>query len=277
MHLTALKGLGPAREEKLTEVGIEAIDQLAASEAAEFAEQVDIPEATLERFVDQAQGIVRLRAIEGIDEAALEQLVDAGIRTPDELRGEEAADVAAAAGLDADRVEGWQTAAAELDPRQAIEETLEGMEPDKPGVVSSAERIQEETLARSDEVAKRLHEARVVLEEGITDARVKFEDDVLAEARILPLKAKEDAEAFLDEVQGNVVVLREAADEALVRVEGELEDGLPVFKQTLDEARDSAEEGAREVRVKVEEIRDEELIPRAEDLKAKVKDLLGLE
>lgn len=277
MDLTALKGLGPARRDKLGQAGIDAISELATADPDELAGQVDIPEATLEDFVDQARGIVDLDELDGLTSDDLEQLVEAGVRTPEALQAEEAADIAAAAGLDADRVEGWQQASQALEPRASVEEALDEAEPDKPGVVESAERIQEGAIETSDEVVEHLAEARVVLEEGITDARVKFEDEVIGEARILPLKAREDAEAFLEDVQGNVVVLREAADDALVRLEGQLQDGLPVFKEKLDDARGQAEEGAREVRVRVEEIRDEELIPKATDLKAKVKDLLGLD
>jgi len=277
MDLTALKGLGPARQDKLTEAGIAEIPALAAADADELADHVDIPEATLEDFVDQARGIIALADLEDVSDEDLERLVDAGIRAPESLQAEDPMEIAAAAGVDADRVEAWQDAVAGSDVRAEVEETLEDMDPGKPGVVESAERIQESTLEASDEVAKRLSEARVVLEEGITDARVKFEDEVLAEARILPLKAREDAEAVLEDVQGNVVVLREAADDALVRIEGQIQGGLPVFKNKLDEAADQAEEGAREVRVRVEEIRDKELLPKAEGLKTKVKNLLGLD
>jgi hypothetical protein len=277
MDLTALKGLGPARQDKLTEAGIAEIPALAAADADELADHVDIPGATLEDFVDQARGIIALADLEDVSDEDLERLVDAGIRAPESFQAEDPMEIAAAGGVDADRVEAWQDAVAGSDVRAEVEETLEDMDPGKPGVVESAERIQESTLEASDEVAKRLSEARVVLEEGITDARVKFEDEVLAEARILPLKAREDAEAFLEDVQGNVVVLREAADDALVRIEGQIQEGLPVFKNKLDEAADQAEEGAREVRVRVEEIRDKELLPKAEGLKTKVKNLLGLD
>lgn len=277
MDLTALNGLGPARSEKLSAAGIEDIDQLADADPRELGERVDIPGATLEDFVGQARGIQQLAAIAGLSEDDLAQLVEAGVGSPEQLTGEDAADVAAAAGLDTERVADWQQAAEGPDVRDSVEETLDEMEPDQPAIVDSAERIQEGTLEASEDLVQRLGEARVVLEEGITDARVKFEDEVLAEARILPLKAREDAEEFLEDVQGNVVVLREAADDALVRVEGQIRGGLPVFKQTLDEAREEAEDGAREVRVKVEEIRDEQLIPKAESLKAKAKDLLDLE
>lgn len=277
MDLTALKGLGPARRDKLGDAGIEGIDDLAASDVEELAEGVDIPRGTLENFVDQAQGIRRLQDIEGLSGSDFEQLVDAGVRSPEDLQAEAATEISAAASLDAERVEDWQQASASGEAREQVEQTLDGMEPDKPGVVASAERIQEETLEKGDELAEQLSEARVVLEEGISEARVKFQDDVLGQARILPIKAREDAEEFLEDVQGNVVVLREAADDALVRVEGRIQDGLPVFKEKIDEAADQAEQGAQEVRVRVEEIRDKEILPRAKGLKAKVKNLLGLQ
>lgn len=261
MDLTTLTGLGPARQEKLKEAGVADVAALAEADLDDL-EGVDIPRTRLEDFADQARQIRKLDGLEGVGEATLEKLVDAGIRSPEDLRAEDAEEVAAAADVSVDRVRSW------LD---AIDEAA------KPGVVESAERMQEGAIEASGAFAARLDEARVVLEEGISDARVKFEDEVLAEARILPLKAREDAEEFLEDVQGNVVVLREAADDALVRVEGSIQEGLPVFKQKLDEATDQAEEGAEEVRVRVEEIRDKRVVPKAEGLKSKVKDLLGLD
>lgn len=279
MDLTSLTGLGPARRDKLQDAGIDGIEELASADPGELSAKVDIPKATLEGFVEQSQGIARLGELEGISSANLQALVEAGITSPEQLTAEDASQLAAAAGVEVERVGGWQDDAAALtsDPRQASEDAVEAIAMDKPNVVKSAERIQEGTIEASDALVEHLSEARVVLQEGITDARVKFEDDVLAEARILPLKAREDAEEFLEDVQGNVVVLREAADDAMVRIEGRIEEGLPVFKQSLDEATEQAEQGAEEVRVRVEEIRDKEVIPRAEGLKAKVKNLLGLD
>lgn len=273
MEPTVLKGLGPARRDKLSEAGIDSVEALAGADPDALADEVDVPRKTLERFVRQAGDLLALGELEGVGEAHLEALAEAGIRSRKELGAGPAEDVAAAAGLEADRVREWQEALGTFEAEEVSREAAEGLEPGKPGVVESAERMQEGALEATDELAERLGEARVVLEEGISDARVKFEDEVLAEARILPVKAREDAEELLEDIQGNVVVLREAADDALVRVEGRISEGLPVFKQQLDEAADQAEE----VRVRVEGIRDKGLAGRAEDLKAKVKGLLGLD
>lgn len=278
MDLTNLKGLGPARRDKLTDAGVPDVESLADVDLEELEDQVDIPRGTLEGFVDQAQDIVELGDLDGVTTEDLDKLVEAGIRSPKDLRGEDAGEIAAAAGIGTERVQEWQASLGGTSKaKQAAQEAVDSVDPDKPGVVESAEKMQEGALAASDALADRLTEARVVLEEGITDARIKFEDDVLAEARILPLKAREDAEEMLEEMQGNVVVLREAADDALVRVEGEIREGLPVFKQRIDEATQQAEESAEEVRVRVEEIRDKRVLPKAEGLKAKVKDLFGLD
>lgn len=279
MDLTTLKGLGPARQEKLNDAGIADVAALAGAEAGELADRVDIPRARLEEFVDQAQGVLALGELEGVGEARREKLVAAGIRSPQDLEGQDPDDVAAAVGVGADRVRTWQDSLPEASAsRQAAQEAVDGLDdPETPGVVESAQRMQEGALEASDALADRLTEARVVLEEGLSEARVKFEDDVVAEARILPLKAREDAEDLMEDIQGNVVVLREAADDALVRVEGQIQEGLPVFKAKIDEATEQAEEGAEEVRVRVEEIRDKRVLPKAEGLKAKIKGLLGLD
>lgn len=272
MDLTSLTGLGPARRDKLANAGIDDLSELAEADPEALAKDVEIPRATIADLVEQAQDLRELTDA-GIDEGDLDKLVEAGIRSKDDLLAEGTDDLAAAAGVSAERARSWQKALSSSKAQQAAEQALEGVEPDKPGVVESAQRMQEGALEASDAFAERLTEARVVLEEGITDARVKLEEDVLAEARILPLKAQEDAEELMEEIQGNVVVLREAADDALVRVEGQIQEGLPIFKQKLDEASEQAEE----VRVQVEEIRDKRVMPKAESLKQRVKDLLGMD
>lgn len=258
MDLTHIKGLGPARGEKLDEAGIDSLDRLAGIDPAKISEATEIPEGVLEGFRGQARALVELLDLEGLTQADLEALVEADVRSVDDLTAMDASELSAAAGIDAERIEGWQTALG------------------AGGGVGEAAIDLAENARQAGEIARdSLGEARVVLREGVSDAMVKFEQDVLAEARILPIKAKEDADERLEKLRGDVVVLREKADTALVRVGDEIAEGLPIFKEKVSEAGRSAAEGAQEVRVRVQEVRDKRVLPQADKIGEKIKGLFG--
>ncbi len=258
MDLTDIDGLGPARQDKLEAAGVKTVTALAKADPAELSDETEIPEGVLEGFVHQASDLVELDGIEGIGEATLDALVGAGVRSPEALAAADPSDLAKRADLDVKRIESWQAEIGEGRPSASAEHARE--------IAAGAREAGEIAL-------KRLSEARVVLEEGITDAKVKFEDDVLAEARILPVKAKDDVETMLEGLKGNVVVLRETADTALVRIEDEVVEGLPIFKEKVSEAGQAAADGVDEVRVRVQEIRDKRVLPEAEKITEKIKGL----
>lgn len=262
MDLTMIKGLGPARREKLTAVGVKTVGELARRKPVSLADDVDIPQGVLEGFHNQARDLLRLADLEGLGDKALESLVDEGIRSIGELQDHDPTALAESTGLSEDKIRSWQG------------ETARSAE--------AAQRLAEEAKDAGAIALEGLGNARVVLEEGIADAKVKFEDDVLAQARILPVKARDDVEAMLEDLKGNVVVLREEADTAMVRIEEEIVDGIPIFKEKMQDASRSAAEGAEEVRVRVQEIRDKRVLPEKEQItekagefKAKIKNLFS--
>ncbi|MFW5949294.1 MAG: helix-hairpin-helix domain-containing protein [Halolamina sp.] len=49
-----VKGIGPAYSERLGEIGIETVDDLAAADAADVAERTTVPEKTVRKWIDRA-------------------------------------------------------------------------------------------------------------------------------------------------------------------------------------------------------------------------------
>lgn len=257
MDLTVIKGLGPARRDKLEQAGIDTIKALAGSTPSELSEQVGISEGTLERLRDQATELAELLEIDGIGEATLQELAEAGIRSRKALREADAEALASSTELTADRIRGFQEGATHTAVEESALEIAEG-------------------AREAGEIARdSLGQARVVLQEGVNDAKIKFEQDVLAEARILPIKAKEDVDQRLEKLKGDVVVLREAADTAVVRLEDEVAEGLPIFKAKVSQAGENLADGVEEVRVRVQEVRDKRVLPEANKLTDKIKGLFG--
>lgn len=252
MDLTVINGLGPARREKLGSAGIKTIDALARSDPDKLSETVGIASSLLADMRDQALALRELTAIDGVGDDEALALFEAGIRSKAELAGADAGTLAEATGATPAEVRAWQgrgagkIETAGVATRLATTRALEGIE-----------------------------NARVVLQEGIEDARIKFEQDVLAEARILPVKARDNVERMLEEIKGNVVVLRERADTALVRVENEVYEGLPLFKEKVEQAGHVVADEVEEVRVRVQEIRDKRVMPQANKLTSKFMNLFG--
>lgn len=257
MDLTTIKGLGPARRDKLAQAGIEDVEDLLEADLEALAEATEIPQGVLDGFHTQAEDLAQLDQIEGIGDQTLETLAEQGVRSIQELKERDPQGLAENTGLSEDRIRDWQRAT---------------RAPESP---EHAQRIAEEARSAGAIALEGLEDARVVLQEGIADARVKFEDDVLTQARILPVKAKDDVETMLEDLKGDVVVLREEADTAIVRIEEEIVEGLPIFKQKVEEAGQSAAEGAEEVRVRVQEIRDKRVLPEAEKITDKIKNLFS--
>ena len=180
-----------------------------------------------------------LTGIKGIGPATAEKLRAAGVDRVSKLALSDPADLAHRTGLPEARLAAW------------IAEARGG----------SA------TPGRSAAVAKAsMRGARVVLAEGLQRARVKVEQDVVAELPIITARVKESVEVKLKEFQGNVVVLKEKADTALIRVEQEVYEGLPLFKEKL-------EEGAAEVRVRVAEIREKRVEPVVRNIGTRLRGL----
>ena len=201
-----------------------------------------------------------LTSVKGIGPATATKLGAAGVSTIDQLATADPAALASATGIAPARVAAW---VAEAKARIAAPRAPDSA--DEPGAPAAAGHARRSTLERSME---RLEHARVVLAEGIETARVKLENEVLAEVPILTARVKEDAQAKLKEFRGNVIVLKEKADTALLKLEEEIYEGLPVFKERLGD-------GAAEVRVRVKEIREKRLEPAARSLADRVRDLFA--
>lgn len=260
MDLTVINGLGPARQEDLEDAGVASIADLVETDVSEIAEASGISESILDGFREQASDLLALQEVEGLTAEDVAILVDADIRSPDALQGADPEELSCETGIATDRIEGWQGSLS-----AATETTVE----------DTAREIAEGARETGEIAAKSLDQARVVLQEGINDAKVKFEEDVLTEARILPVKAKEDVDDRLRKLKGDVVILREQADTALVRIGDEVVDGIPIFKAKVEEAGQDLAGGVEEVRVRVQEVRDKRVLPEANKLTEKIKGFFG--
>lgn len=261
MDLTVIKGLGPARREKLESAGVETIDGLSDAGIEELSEEVGISASLLNDFQQQAKALVRLKDLEGVGPANLEKLVEADVRSLKDLSRRDAAELNEATGIPVDKLKAWRRKAGTMAAADHAKAT--------------ADQARQTAEQLAGQAKRELEDARVVLQEGISEARVKVEQDVLAEARILPIRAKDEVDKVLENVRGNVIVLREKADTAMVRLEDSVYEGIPIFKEKLSEAQDRATEEMTEVRVRVQEIRDKRVIPKADSIKQRLKGLFG--
>lgn len=261
MDLTVIKGLGPARREKLESAGVETIDRLSGADIEALSDEVGISTSLLNDFQTQAKDLVRLKDLDGVGQANLEKLAEADVRSLKDLSRRDPAELHEATGIPTDKLKPWRRQAGTMAAADKAKAT--------------ADQARETAEHLADHAKRELDNARVVLQEGISEARVKVEQDVMAEARILPIRAKDEVDKVLENVRGNVVVLREKADTALVRIEDSVYDSLPIFKEKLAEAQDKATEEITEVRVRVQEIRDKRVLPKADSIKQRIKGLFG--
>ncbi|MFA5861538.1 MAG: helix-hairpin-helix domain-containing protein [Candidatus Thermoplasmatota archaeon] len=98
---------------------------------------------------------------------------------------------------------------------------------------------------------------RVILVDGQPTANVVLPQGERQGVPILTARAKEDADKVLSSLTGNAVLLREGESTAIVRVDGAMHEGLPLFRLKPDRT---------ERRVRVQELRERKVIEKQRSL-----------
>ncbi|HVL88207.1 MAG TPA: helix-hairpin-helix domain-containing protein [Candidatus Thermoplasmatota archaeon] len=190
-----------------------------------------------------------LERIKGLGPKFAAALRDQGVRGLEELRDVDVARVSAATGISEAVLAEWQREATLLLSRSvdAAAGAIESASAIASRMMDESERTLADVTHAADDATREL---RVVLQDRARGALVRVgATRVLDDLPVYVAKLQEKEEEILRRVQHDVVVLREKADTALVRVEGVVHENVPVFRKAL-------ERGAEEVRVAVDEARE---------------------
>jgi nucleotidyltransferase/DNA polymerase involved in DNA repair len=127
MDLKHIKGIGPAKQEKLKAAGIDSVDALARADAAAVAKQTGIPLVSVREYKQKATGLTLLEDLKGVGPATVATLAEAGVESLKDLYTASAKRLSHELKVAQHKIEGWQEQAREASERIVAEaKTPEG-------------------------------------------------------------------------------------------------------------------------------------------------------
>lgn len=111
MELKHVKGLGPAKQEKLREAGIKTIHGLAQADVEKVAARTGLPAESVREFKQKATALALIEDIKGIGPASIQVLAESGYRSAKEFYEASSERLAKELKVAQDKVKAWQAEA----------------------------------------------------------------------------------------------------------------------------------------------------------------------
>jgi predicted flap endonuclease-1-like 5' DNA nuclease len=218
MDLKQIKGIGPAKQEKLKAAGITTIDHLARADAEGLAVKTGLPLAQVKDLKHRAAALALIEDLKGIGPATLEALSEAGARSVRELYAASA-----------------EWLAAEMKAAQA---KLAGL------------KAEAESLARHVAVEAKTPQGRARLaHEGKTAAQ-KAARSAQANGKTALAAAQRQSELALAKAQE----LREKAPQALHQAQAAVQDAERRLKATVERTETVLRAEAQKAKARTERV-----------------------
>lgn len=197
MDLKHIKGIGPAKQEKLKAAGVKSVADLAHADVDALAAETGIAAATLREAKQKAAGLQLLEDLKGVGPATVATLAEAGVQSLKDLYSASAKRLSHELQVAQHRIEGWQDQAREASKRIAEQaKTAEGRQ-------------------------KLLKESRDMAIEGATKAQAAAKQAIAyaqKEAQVIQARAKEFQAKAPEYVEKAQVALKDAQAKATVQV-----------------------------------------------------------
>lgn len=197
MDLKHIKGIGPAKQEKLKAAGIKSVSDLARADVASVASATGLSTATIREYQQKATGLQLLEDLKGVGPATVGTLAEAGIASLKDLYTASAKRLSHELKVAQHKIEGWQEQAQEAAARIAQEaKTPEG---------------RSKLLKESKDMAvEGAHQAQAAAKQAIAYAQ--------KESQVIQAKAKEFQAKAPEYVEKAQVALKDAQAKATVQV-----------------------------------------------------------
>jgi nucleotidyltransferase/DNA polymerase involved in DNA repair len=188
MDLKHIKGIGPAKQEKLKAAGISSVDELARADAETVAKEAGLPLATVREYKQKAAALALLEDLKGVGPATVGILAEAGVASLKDLYTASAKRLSHEIQVAQHKVEGWQKQAREASKRIAEQaKTAEGrqklLKESKDMAVEGAAKAQaaaKQAIAyaqkESQVIQARAKEFQAKAPEYVEKAQVAFKD-----------------------------------------------------------------------------------------------------
>lgn len=223
MELKHVKGIGPAKQEKLRAAGITSVEQLARADVPAVAAASGLPEAQVREYREKATALALIQDLKGAGPATVQAIADAGIQSLKELYQASTEWLAKEAKLAREKAKALQAEARELAERVARDsKTPEGRK-----ALAADAKVAAQKAADATQKAAREAIAFAQKEGEIVMARAK---ELREKAPVVAAQAKARAQ----EVQTKVA---EAAGKAKAAVRSEAEKVKAANEQIVGKAK----------------------------------------
>lgn len=235
MELKHIKGIGPAKQQKLKDAGISSVEELAKADIAKLVEATGMSEAALKEYKGKAVGLTLINDLKGITPETVKTLAMSGIDSLKELYEASAERIAAEAKVAKENVEKWQQEAKDLANRVAEDaKTPEG----RTKLRHEAVELAEKTVQKTRDVAVELYH-KVQHDGEVAIAKAK---EIQEKAPEMLKEYREKAEAALKEAEARVKELQEKAPQQAKDVGAKAQAAVEDAQKKVAELKDKIEQ-----------------------------------
>lgn len=238
MELKHIKGIGPAKQSKFADAGVDTVEALARADVAELARKTEMSEDQVREFKQKAVALQLMEDVKGIGPQTVVTLAQAGITSLRELYEASAERVAKEAKVARERALEWQDEAQRLAARVRDEsKTPEGR---RKLLKESADASRVAAKRTQDTLVELYHKAR---QEGETAVARAQEMREKAPQNIQVLRQR--TEQALREAEAKVKEFQEKAPEAAKEWRGRAEAAVKDANRVAVELREKTEQFVR--------------------------------
>jgi len=246
MDLRHIKGIGPAKQEKLKSAGIYSVDSLARADIDAIAKKSGLAADQVREFKEKAVALSLLEDIKGMGPQTVKTLAESGIQSLKDLYEASAEYIAAQAKVAQDKAKIWQAEAKKLADHVATEaKTAEGrkkLRSEAVDVAVKAAKKTQETVVELFHRAQKDGEAAIAKAKELRDKAPQYVHD----ARVKAESALKDAEAKVKQLQAKAPEaakdLRAKAEAAVKDAEGKVKDLQAALQREMEKVK-AANEG----------------------------------
>lgn len=230
MELKHIKGIGPAKQAKLTEAGVKDVRALAEADLDAVAKTTGISVATLKEYKEAAVGMLLMEDIKGMGPNTVKTLAEAGVKSLKDLYEASTDYVAAQTKVAQEKAGKWQEEAKTLYERvRADAQTSEG---------------RQKLVAEGKDLAKKAAETTQKTATELFERAQKEGEAAIAKAKELREKAPDMLQDY-----------RKKAEEALKAAEAQVKALQEKTPETVKGYQAKAEAAVKDAQVKIEELR----------------------
>ena len=226
MELKHIKGVGPAKQEKLKAAGIADVSSLAHGDVAEIAAKSGLTEAQVREYKQKAVALNLIADIKGMGPETVKSLAQSGVRSLQDLYEASSEFVAAKAKVAQEQAKAWQAEAQKLYEHVATEaKTPEGRKKlagEAKDVAQAAAKATQEKFVELYHTAQKEGELAIAKAKDLKEKAPAYVQDAQKKAE----KALKDAEQKVKAFQAPDAVkdVRAKAEKAVADAQAKVAD-----------------------------------------------------